>query len=63
MNKFYNKNFPTLVGPVLHTSTSRIAAARIALYTWPLTQQAISFLPAISSARGTISSINAHLHL
>ena len=54
------KIVPTLVGSVLHTSTSRIAAAHISLYTWPLTQQAKSFSPAISSARGVVSSINAH---
>ena len=59
-NKFYNKIFPTLVGSVLHTSTSRIAAAHTSRYTWPLTQQAISFSPAITSAHGVISSINAH---
>ena len=27
---------------------------------WPLTQEAISFSPAISSAHGAVSSINAH---
>ena len=30
---------------------------------WPLTKQAISFSPAISSPHGAISSINAHLRL
>ena len=44
-----------------HTSTSPIAAAHTSLYTWyPPTQQAISFLPAISSEPGAISTINAH---
>ena len=60
---FTTKIFPTLVGSILHTSTSRIAAAHLTLYTWPLTQQEISFSPAISSARGAISSINAHPRL
>ena len=57
---FTTKIFPTLVGSVLHTSTSQIAAAHISRYTWPLIQQAISFSPAITSAHGEISSINAH---
>ena len=57
---FTTKIFATSVGSVLHISTSRIAVAHISLYTWSLTQQAISFSPAISSARGAISSINAH---
>ena len=57
---FTTKIFPTLVGSILHTSIFRIAAAHISRYTWPLTQQAISFSPAIISARGAISSTNAH---
>ena len=44
----------------LHISTSQIAAAHISLYMWPLTQQAISFSPPISSAHCAIPSINAH---
>ena len=59
-NKFYNENFSDIGWLRQHTSTFRIAAAHISLYTWPLTQQAISFSPVISSARGAISSINAH---
>ena len=44
-------NTPTLVGSLLQTSPSPIAAAHISLHTWwPLTQQAISFSPAIFSA-------------
>jgi len=49
-----------LVGSVLHTSTSRIAVAHISLYVVAFTRQAVSFSPAISSARSGISSINAH---
>ena len=49
-----------LVVSVLHTSTSRIAAAHISLSVVASTQQAVSFSPAISSARSGISSINAH---
>ena len=33
-NKFYNGNFFALVGSLLHTRTSPIAAAHISLYTW-----------------------------
>ena len=41
--------------------TTSIAAAHISLYMQqPLTQQAVSFSPAISLARVVISSINAH---
>ena len=51
-----------LVDSLLHTSTSPIAAAHISLYMWqPLTQQAIFFPQAISSACSAISSSNAHL--
>ena len=58
---FTKKIFPTLVGSVLHTSIFRIAAAHN--YMWPLTQQAITFSPAISSAaHGVISSIKCPPH-
>ena len=53
-------NFPT-THQQRHTSTSPITTAHIPSDTWqPLTQQAISFSPAISSQCSAISSINAH---
>ena len=58
---FTMKIFPMMARQRPHTSTSLVAAASISLYSWqPLTQQAIYFSPAISLARGAISSINAH---
>ena len=53
-------NFPT-THQQRNTSTSPITTAHIPSYMWqPLTQQAISFSPAISSQCSVISSINAH---